>query len=235
MMNSKECEVLETVLKQHQIPERYYSIGKSQKGRICIEHTADKWIVYTGKEKRKYKRMTFDSFYEACCYMFEEIITLQKINRTRYGVTLLSDMRGDLKEQLRAHDTEYSEAQDSWEQIEKAFDEAYHMSTKPGNEFIKFKEDAIIDEDMSVRWNKEEVERRNKAYEEERQKLIKKADDAKLAAYDRAVKLVAHETGIPEEKAKILWSFVYGKYHASGRDLFTNIEEYIDLINSIIN
>ena len=109
MINSRECEMLETVLKQHRIPERYYSIGKNQKARICIEHTADKWIVYTGKEKRKYKKMTFDSFCEACFHMFEEIITLQKINRTRYGVTLLFDMRGDLKKQLFVHDTEYSE------------------------------------------------------------------------------------------------------------------------------
>ena len=124
---------------------------------------------------------------------------------------------------------------DDWESIEAEFDRVCMMSTKPGEGFEKVKAGTVIDEERSVRWNREEAERRNAAYAEERRRLEKEQRAAESAVHDRAVRLVASETGLTEERANILWNFVYDKYHACGHDVFNEIGEYMDLIERIIS
>ena len=55
----------------------------------------------------------------------------------------------------------------SFESLQRMMDEVNHLSCKPGPEFKKVAVGTILDEDKSVRWNREEVERIREEYTEE--------------------------------------------------------------------
>ena len=126
----------------------------------------------------------------------------------------------------------YPSYNDSWEEIEAAYNAACSLSCKPDDSFQKVKTGDVIDEDKSVRWNREEVERLKMAYDEEVKRLNRAKNSAIQDATQRAVRLTAEELDVSEDKAQILWDFVYDKYHAYG-EMFQYIEEYIDLVNQM--
>ena len=124
---------------------------------------------------------------------------------------------------------------DDWEKVERDYRDACSMSCRPDvTVFPKARDGDVIDEDQSVRWNREEVTRRKTAYAEEVKRLNKARNLAVNAATDRAVRLIADELQVKEEKARILWNFLYDKYHAYG-EMFQHVDEYIDLIFSVMN
>lgn len=121
---------------------------------------------------------------------------------------------------------------DSWEEIEADYRAACSLSCKPDDSFQKVKTGDVIDEDKSVRWNREEVERLKEVYAEEVKRLNREKNGAIADATTRAVRLISQEAEVSEEKARILWDFVYEKYHAYG-EMFQHIDEYIDLVNQM--
>ena len=124
---------------------------------------------------------------------------------------------------------------DDWEKIEHDYREACSMSCRPDvNVFPKARDGDVIDEDRSVRWNREEVARRKTAYAEEVKRLNTARNLAVNAVTDRAVRLIADDLEVKEEKARILWDFLYDKYHAYG-EMFQHVDEYVDLISSVMD
>ena len=106
------------------------------------------------------------------------------------------------------------------------------MSCRPSDDFPKTKVGDVIDEEKSVRWNREEVERLRLAYDEEVKRLNREKNAAIVAITDRAIKLIAYEADISEEKAKLLWDFVYERGHAYG-EMFNMLADYIELAEKL--
>lgn len=121
---------------------------------------------------------------------------------------------------------------DDWDKIASDYDKACRMSCRPGDNFRKVKVGDVIDEEKSVRWNREEVERLRLAYDEEVKRLNREKNAAIVAIEDRAVKLIAYEADISEEKAKLLWDFVYERGHAYG-EMFNMLDDYIELAEKL--
>lgn len=121
---------------------------------------------------------------------------------------------------------------DTWERIRADYERANEMPYKPGPEFSNPKEGTVIDEDKTVRWNREEVTRQQKIYKDETARLRKARNEAIVSVTDRAIKMIAEETWPSEDKARVLWDFVYEKHHAYF-DMFNQIDEYIMLINDL--
>lgn len=122
---------------------------------------------------------------------------------------------------------------DTWYDIESAYKTACRMSWKPDiTKFPIVRDGDVIDEEKSVRWNREEVIRLRAAYGEEVKRLNRERNAAIAKVTNRAIRMIAEELCVSEDKAKILWSFVYDKYHAYG-EMFDYIDEYIDLIKAI--
>ena len=121
---------------------------------------------------------------------------------------------------------------DTWETVEACYHDACMMSCKPDASFRKVKTGDVIDEEKSVRWNREEVERLKIAYDEEVKRLNRNKNNAIQDATHKAIMLIADEADLSEDKAQILWDFVYERYHAYG-EMFQHIDEYIDLINQM--
>ena len=134
----------------------------------------------------------------------------------------------------RITESYFEENGDTWGKIREDYDKACMMSCKPGPEFRKLKPGDVIDEEKSVRWNREEVERLNKEYKEEFARLTRERGDAINKCTERAIAQIAEETGLSKEKAEILWNFVYERYHAFG-EMFTQIDDYIMLVNDLLD
>lgn len=122
---------------------------------------------------------------------------------------------------------------DNWEDAEKEYNRICIMPTRPSSDFRKVKDGDIIDEDMSVKWNREEVKKLQEEYRAETLRLRREQNAAFTSVLDDIYGLISEDTGLSKEKAKIVWDFVYEKYHAYG-EMFQQIDEYIVLINNIL-
>lgn len=117
------------------------------------------------------------------------------------------------------------------EDIIKAYREA--DATPFRTSLTKYSEGHIFDEDQSVRWNKEEVARKNAEYEADDKRCKKLRNDAYNKATELAVQYVIQETGLTAEKASILFSFVWDNCYSCSCDLFNKLDELIELYNKL--
>lgn len=92
----------------------------------------------------------------------------------------------------------------------------------------------VIDEDKSVKWNREEVERLRDAYNERVKELNKMKTKINDAYEDKFVKLLAKENGLKLWVAKIVYSFAYRESHSNGvYAIRGTFEDIADLLNDI--
>lgn len=128
---------------------------------------------------------------------------------------------------------EYMSKSTSFESLQRMMDEVNRLSCKPGPEFKKVAVGTILDEEKSVRWNREEVSRLQEEYTEEVKRLNRERNKKYVEVIEKIIAFIAEETGLSNEKAKILWEFTYGHHHAYGDTLFNYLEEYCDLYNDL--
>lgn len=102
------------------------------------------------------------------------------------------------------------------------------FSCKPKNP--KYKIGEVIDEDKTVKWNREEVERRNKLREEEVKKLNAQKNKMLLEWIDAVKLYIIEETKVKKDKADEIYNYLYGKYHSYGLlEVLANMDELLDL------
>ena len=139
----------------------------------------------------------------------------------------------------------------NWKPIIEWFEKIDRMPSIPDKEkFAKYKEDYVFDEDKSVKWNREEVERKNKEYKEERKRLIKEHKEEFDLAKDTVISLIADELktilpGAKEElihpdnlkkKADLIFAKAFYKYRSYGiHEVLVEIEELVDFISDFMN
>ena len=105
------------------------------------------------------------------------------------------------------------------------------------NKFPKYKTGDVIDEDKSVRWNREEVEKRKQAREEEVRRLNKEKTELYKLYDDGLLKLLIEEYK-PEykmklEEARILYRKAYADEHSFG--VYTVVAEFRGLADMYIS
>lgn len=123
----------------------------------------------------------------------------------------------------------------TWEEAWADLDAAYKMSCRSTRK--KFPKGYVFDEDKSVRWNAEEVEKNNKASQEETSELQRNRSVAINSATSEIVKLIVHEFDdkINEKQAYIIWNLAYEKGHAYGcQEIEIHLEELIGTFKDFI-
>lgn len=113
----------------------------------------------------------------------------------------------------------------------------YNMSCKP-TDIKKYKTSDVIDENKSVKWNREEIERRNANYNREVANLNTKRNIAREDMYKMIYAYIIDETGgkCNESKAKIIWDYVYRENHHSGSNqLFEALDDMLEFINELLD
>ena len=85
----------------------------------------------------------------------------------------------------------------------------------------------VIDEDKSVKWNREEVKRLRNAYEDRVKELNKYKNLIDHTYESRIIEVLADENDISIAESKKLWSHAYSEGHDSG---IYNVISYYDEI-----
>ena len=128
--------------------------------------------------------------------------------------------------------------------ISKLFDEAFAISCVPDpTKFKKYRENAVIDENRSVKWNREEIVRRNKIYADEASRLNTIRNHAVHDVEQLVKDLIIDELkyiskGMSDawykNAAKEIYSRAYTEGHHSGMYyIIMHVTEYLDLIESV--
>ena len=94
----------------------------------------------------------------------------------------------------------------------------------------------VIDEEKSVKWNNEEVDRRNAAYEEERKRLKEAINKKYEEVVDTILEYIVQDTNLTKQKAKLIWDYAWEEHHSEG---YASTLSYIfysllDLIKDIL-
>lgn len=135
-------------------------------------------------------------------------------------------------------ETNMNEAQnlpETWEELFEAYNkELAAVPVLPGPGFSNPRLGDYLDENRTIRWNCEEVERLRAEYADEAMRLNKLRYQIIRKMDETAIKMVARDTGLSERKAERLWDFVYEKYAYSDLDLRLHIEEMIELVNDLL-
>lgn len=109
--------------------------------------------------------------------------------------------------------------------------------------FPKHKEGDIIDENQTVKWNKEEVARRMQAYKDEVNRLNTARNQAFNKWTNDVVNMIAKELidtklfkePVAKEKAYIIYNKAYADAHSYGiYDVLQKADDYIDFITDIL-
>ena len=108
------------------------------------------------------------------------------------------------------------------------------FNSEPSGSFKKFSSNHIIDEDQTVRWNREEVARLNAEYDEEEKRLKDVKFDARYEFLTALFKSLASEHEISVCEAETIWSYAYGKCHSYGyNDVLCEFEDAAELYNDL--
>lgn len=121
----------------------------------------------------------------------------------------------------------------SWEEIQNEFNSMNRMSCRPAG-LSKVPGDHIFDEDQSVKWNREQVEKNNQRYRDKVARLNTEKNKARDNVLELIYDKIQYEVGhrISRKKAQAIWSFAYERGHSFG---FTSIQsELSDLIDLAI-
>ena len=118
------------------------------------------------------------------------------------------------------------------DELRTMYEGAYCMKMKP-DLLRSYKEGYVFDENKSVKWNREEVERLNGEYDEECKRL-RSLRNSKIDEVENEIfKYISNETGLSIDKSKLVWKYLYEKYHAFCSDLFDNLETLTELIYEV--
>ena len=100
--------------------------------------------------------------------------------------------------------------------LSSRIDKYLDFSCKPTNK--KYKEGTIFDEEQSVRWNKEELERRNLAHEEEVKKLNQEKNRLYMDIVAVACDYIKQELKfrLSSKRARKIWDYIYEEYSGLG-------------------
>ncbi len=102
-----------------------------------------------------------------------------------------------------------------------------HFSCKPDKEEYPYpKTGDILDENRSVKWNREEVERQRQAYLDRADELNRRKNAICNAFDDRIVTLLAKEYRFSKEESRKIWNYAYGQEHSGGT--YAAASAYID-------
>lgn len=138
----------------------------------------------------------------------------------------------------------------NWKPIIEWFEKIDKMSAFPDHEkFAMYKEGHVFDEEKSVKWNREEVKRKNKEYKEELKRLIKEHKEEFDLAKDTVISLIADKlkTILPgadaelihpdnlKKKADLIFANAWEKRHSYGmHEVLTEVEELVDFIDDFM-
>lgn len=102
------------------------------------------------------------------------------------------------------------------------------FSCKPKSN--KYKIGTVLDEDKSVKWNREEVERLNKIHDDEVKELNRHKNELYVGLVKAIKMYIIQETNVSEKQADKIYNYLCNTYHSYGlRECLTQLDDLLDL------
>lgn len=127
-----------------------------------------------------------------------------------------------------------------WGTMANDYELADSMSTKPDSaKFRRYNENDIIDENMTVKWNREEIIRRNDAYKAEKARLQADRNEALCSVINDIKEVFSDELSTyhlntkksGKEIASLIYNKAYEDSHSYGiYDVLQKMDDYMDFI-----
>ena len=124
-----------------------------------------------------------------------------------------------------------------WQTVQTEFEAMERMSCVPAG-IRKVRADHIFDEEKSVRWNREMVEKNNAEYQAEVARLNTAKNKRRDAILEDIYRLIQEDVGhdLPWEKARSLWMYAWGQGHANGfPDVYYYLQDMIELARMLLS
>lgn len=94
----------------------------------------------------------------------------------------------------------------------------------------KYKIGHVINEDKSVKWNREEVERLNKKHKDEVKELNRQKNLLYTNLVNSIEEYIISETNVDKAKAEKIYNYLYMEYHSYGlRELLSHLDDLLEL------
>ena len=118
-----------------------------------------------------------------------------------------------------------------WQTIRTEFEAMERMSCVPVG-IRKVRADHIFDEERSVRWNREMVEKNNADYQAEVARLNTEKNKRRDAILEDIYRLIQEDVGhdLSRVKAQRLWAYAWEQGHANGfPDVYCHLQDMVEL------
>lgn len=114
------------------------------------------------------------------------------------------------------------------EELHELADEYYKFICKPS--ISKYSNTHVFDENKSVKWNKEEVERLNKLHNDEAARLSTEKNNL-FNKFVYSVKLyIIEETKVKKITADKIYNYLYSEYHSYGiHEVLNHLDDLLEL------
>lgn len=93
----------------------------------------------------------------------------------------------------------------------------------------------IIDEYESVKWNREEVQRLRRAFENRAEELTRYKNLISSAFEGRIIEILASDNSISVEESQKIWNYAYSEGHSYGiRNVIYCYEEFVSVYDDLL-
>lgn len=107
-------------------------------------------------------------------------------------------------------------------------EEYLNFSCRPKNP--KYKVGHVINENKSVKWNREEVERLNKKHEDEVKELNRQKNLLHTNLVNSIKEYIISETNVSKERAEKIYNYLYQEYCSYGlKESLTHLDDLLEL------
>lgn len=123
-----------------------------------------------------------------------------------------------------------------WQTIRAEFEEMERMSCVPAG-IRKVRADHIFDEEKSVRWNREMVDKNNTEYQAEVARLNTAKNKRRDAILEDIYRLIQEDVGhdLSRVKAQRLWAYAWAQGHANGfPDVYYHLQDMVELAKMLL-
>ena len=104
------------------------------------------------------------------------------------------------------------------------------FKSTPSSAFKQYQPNDVIDDERSVRWNREEVARRNKEYDDEVSRLKTVRTDSLKDMNDHLLRVLRSDYDLKTNEVATIWEYAYDRSHSYGyKETLYTFEEVADL------
>lgn len=123
----------------------------------------------------------------------------------------------------------------SIDEISNAFVNNFYepLQEYPGHR--KFSEKHVFDDEKSVKWNREEVERQNEQLKQRKMEWDSEKSRLNAKLQNDCVQILKEDYGLNEAQAEKLYGHVFQEHHSYMHDFFIHLEEIAGVTKEILS